>query len=111
MALLFPGLAPVCETYGIKDPQGSFIPKVSITVGNKDVVIKKIDPHDKFRSFSITLNPKNQKLVRNVGLIDLEWIDANNQPGRPVQFARTPLQSQDGGLSGFTDKINGFEAH
>lgn len=85
-AALFPGLA-LCETYGIKDPQGSFIPKVSITVGNKDVMIKKVDPHDKFKSFSITLNPRNQKLVRNVGLIDLEWIDANNQPGRAVKFA------------------------
>jgi hypothetical protein len=84
-AVLFPGIA-VCETYGIKE-QGNFVPKVSINVGNKDVVIKKIDPHDKFKSFSITLNPKNRNLVRNVGLIDLEWIDANNQPGKPIKFA------------------------
>lgn len=85
-AMLFPGLA-FCETYGIKDPQGNFVPKVSITVGNKDVVIKKVDAHDKFKSFSIKLNPNNRKLVRNVGLIDMEWIDANSHPGRPVKFA------------------------
>ncbi|MBI5248394.1 MAG: hypothetical protein HY912_02770 [Desulfomonile tiedjei] len=75
------------ETYGIKDPQGNFLPKVSVTVGNREVVIKKVDPSDKFKSFSVTLNPKNRNLVRNVGLIDLEWIDASNQAGRAVQFA------------------------
>ena len=85
VAVIFPGES-FSETYGIKDSQGNFIPKATVTVGNKDVVIKKVDPHDKFNSFSITLNPKNQKLVRNVGLIDLEWIDANNQAGKSVPF-------------------------
>ena len=86
VAVIFPGES-FSETYGIKDSQGNFIPKATVTVGNKDVVIKKVDPHDKFNSFSITLNPKNQKLVRNVGLIELEWIDANNQPSKAVPFA------------------------
>lgn len=86
VAALVPG-AGFCETYGIKDSQGNFVPKVSVTVGNKDVTIKKIDVHDRFKSFSIVLNPKNRNLVRNVGLIDLEWIDASNQPGKAVQFA------------------------
>jgi hypothetical protein len=75
-----------CETYGIKDPQGNFVPKVNITVGKKDVLIKKTDPKQSFRSISITLN-KNRNLSRNVGLLNLEWLDANNVPSKAIPFA------------------------
>jgi hypothetical protein len=76
-----------CETYGIKDDQGVFVPKVTVTITGKDLIIKKTDPQDKFRSFSLTLNRKNSNLIRNVGLISMEWIDATNKPTKPVLFA------------------------
>jgi hypothetical protein len=79
--------AGLCETYGIKDDQGIFLPKVTVTVTGKDLIIKKTDPQDKFRSFSLTLNRKNSNLIRNVGLISMEWIDATNKPTKPVLFA------------------------
>lgn len=83
-------VAARCETYGIKDAQGDFAPKVDVTITAKEVVIKKRDPQEKFRSFSIALNSKNRNLIRNVGLIDLEWIDSANKPMKPVSFARPP---------------------
>jgi hypothetical protein len=81
--------AGLCETYGIKDSEGNFVPKVNVTITGREVIIKKTDPQDKFRSFQIILNRKNNKLVQNVGLISLEWIDANNKPTNPVLFAGT----------------------
>jgi len=76
-----------CETFGIKDSRGSFVPKVSITVGNKDVTIKKLDPEEQFRSISVTLHPRNSALERNVGHLDIEWSDAHNKAGKPMPFA------------------------
>jgi hypothetical protein len=76
-----------CETFGLKDSQGMFVPKVTVTIADKDVIIKKTDPQDKFRSFKLTLNRKNNKLIQNVGLIGLEWIDPTNKLTKPGLFA------------------------
>ncbi len=80
-------LSAAGETYGLRDAQGNFVPKVTVTIKNKEVLIKKVDPQERFKSFSLTLNPNNRNLIRNVGLIELEWIDSNNQPTKPVRFA------------------------
>ena len=86
--LLFP--APVqCETYGIKDQAGKFVPKVSIDVSNKEIVIKKINQQDKFRTITLTLNPKNAGLIRNLGLLSVEWINAGGKAGKAMPFAGT----------------------
>jgi hypothetical protein len=86
-SLLFvPGYAD-CETLGIKDSQGNFVPKVKVTVGARQVTIEKTDHQEKFNAFSIVLNPKNANLVRDVGLISIEWIDALGKAGKPVVFA------------------------
>jgi len=74
-----------CETYGINDPKGVFVPKVTVTVGKKDILIKKTDPQQKFRVIAITL--KNRNVIRNVGLLNVEWIDVNNVPGKPMPLA------------------------
>jgi len=76
-----------CETFGIKDPRGNFVPKVSVTVGNKEVVIKKLDPEEQFRSISVTLVPRNSALERNVGHLEIQWIDAQNKAGKLMPFA------------------------
>jgi hypothetical protein len=83
-AVLFPAEA-ACETLGIKDPKGNFVPKVTVTVGNKEVEIKKTDPQASFTSISLTL--KNHKLIQNVTLLDIQWVNANNEPGKPLPFA------------------------
>ena len=83
-AILFPAEA-ACETLGIKDPKGDFVPKVTVTVGNKEVEIKKTDPQASFPSISLTL--KNHKLIQNVTLLDIQWVNAKNEPGTPLPFA------------------------
>jgi hypothetical protein len=83
-AVLFPAEA-ACETLGIKDAKGNFVPKVTVTVGNKEVEIKKTDPQTSFASISLTL--KNHKLILNVTLLDIQWVNVNNEPGKPLPFA------------------------
>jgi hypothetical protein len=75
-----------CETYGTKDARGEFAKKVTIVVGEKDLVLKKINPEEKFASIAITLNPRNAVLMRNVGKLKMEWIAPGNRPGRPFDF-------------------------
>lgn len=84
--LLLVPLYAAGETYGLRDRQGNFVPKVTVTIKSKEVLIKKVDPQEKFKSFSIALNPNNRNLIRNVGLIELEWIDSSNQPSKPILF-------------------------
>jgi len=83
----FLGQIGLCQTFGVKDQRGDFVPKVTIVVSSKDILIKKTDPQDKFRSISLTLNPKNANLRRDVGLLNIEWLDANNKAGKPMPFA------------------------
>jgi hypothetical protein len=85
-AVLFPAKA-ASETLGVKDSKGNFVPKVTVTVGNKEVEIKKIDPQAKFASISIALNSKYHKLLQNVTHIEIQWVNANNQPGKPLLLA------------------------
>ncbi len=75
------------EIYGVKDASGNFQPRLEITVGNKEVVLKKVNPQDRFRSLAITLNPKNANLIRNVGLLNMEWVNSAGKAGKEVQFA------------------------
>jgi hypothetical protein len=85
-AVLFPVVA-ACETLGVKDLKGNFVPRVTVTVGNKEVEIKKIDPQARFASISIALNSKYHKLLRNVTHLEIQWVNANNEPGKPLLFA------------------------
>jgi len=75
-----------CETYGFRNAQGKFVPKVSVTVGTKEIVIRKVKPAEKFNSIAFILNQKNVGLTRNVNMLNLEWIDAANKPGKPIPF-------------------------
>ncbi len=83
---LFPHLG-LCETYGIKDADGNFAPKLNVGVEKKEVVIKKTNPRDKFRFFTLKLNPGNRNLLRNVALLQVEWIGPDNRISKPVPFA------------------------
>jgi hypothetical protein len=76
-----------CETMGFKDAQGRFVPRVNVTVANKQIVIKKINPQEKFRPISLVLNAKNTRLIHNVGLLDIEWVDAAERTGKPMKLA------------------------
>ncbi len=76
-----------CETFGIKDQRGNFVPKVTITVGGKEILIKKTDPQAKFNSIALTLNSKYHKLINNVTSLNVEWVNAQNRPGKPLPFA------------------------
>jgi len=51
------------------------------------IMIKKINAQEKFRPISLVLNPKNTGLIRNVGLLDIEWVDAADRAGKPMKFA------------------------
>lgn len=84
--LFFPH-AGHCEIFGIKDADGHFTPKVDVVVEKKEVVIKKVDPQDKFRSFALKLNPANKNLLRNVASLQVEWIAPGNRVSKPVPFA------------------------
>jgi hypothetical protein len=84
LGFLFPSIG-AGETYGIKDPKGVFVPKVTVTVGKKDIAIKKTDPQQKFRVIAITL--KNRKVIQNVNLLNVEWVDSNNVPGKAMPLA------------------------
>jgi len=75
----------LCETYGFKDERGAFAPKVTVTVGNREILIKKTNPGDKF-TISLTINKRNRPLVSNVTSLKLQWINLQNQAGRPVPF-------------------------
>ncbi|MFH0821830.1 MAG: hypothetical protein V2B18_03705 [Pseudomonadota bacterium] len=75
------------ETLGVKESDGSFVPKLDVTVGDKEIVIRKIKPEDKIQSLSITLNKKNRALVQNAALLNVLWLDQNSKPGRAVIFA------------------------
>ncbi len=77
----------LCETYGIKDADGNFVPKLNVAVEKKEVVIKKTNPRDKFRFFALKLNTGNRNLLRNVALLQVEWIATDNRISRPVPFA------------------------
>ncbi|MGA8831376.1 MAG: hypothetical protein WB554_07210 [Desulfomonilaceae bacterium] len=73
--------------YGIKDPKGAFVPKVSVEVGKKEILITKVDPREKFKSFALVLNRKSPALIRNISSVNVEWIASDNRPTKPVPFA------------------------
>ncbi len=75
------------QTYGIVDETGEFVPKVTVSVENKEILIKKVEPREKFRSISIKINKNNPKLIHNVGLLNIQWISYQNRAGRPLPFA------------------------
>jgi len=83
---VLPKLVPA-EIYGVKDTAGNFQPRLDITMGNKEVVLKKVNPQDRFRSLAINLNPKNANLIRHVGLLNMEWVNSAGKAGKEVQFA------------------------
>ncbi len=72
--------------YGIKDAQGNFLPKATVSLGKKEVVISKIDPEEKFKSFALVLNSKNTNLLKNLSQISVEWLNAENKGGKPSPF-------------------------
>jgi hypothetical protein len=74
------------ETLGARDANGAFSPKVTVSVKDKEIIIKKVDPRAKFDSISLTVNKKNGALVRNAALLKLQWLTANNQGAKPVPF-------------------------
>lgn len=71
--------------YGVKD-KGVFTPKVSVEVGKKEILINKIEPHAKFKSFALIINRKNPALIRNVNQINVEWLASDNRPTKPSPF-------------------------
>jgi hypothetical protein len=73
--------------YGITDDAGSFVPKVTVTVKKKEILIDKKDPREKFDSISLIVNRKNNLLIRNVGLLKIRWISMEGKPGKPILFA------------------------
>ena len=73
--------------YGFKDSHGAFQPKVTVSLGKKEIIISKIDPEEKFKSFALILNKKNQNLQKNVNQISVEWLNAENRGGKPTTFA------------------------
>ncbi|MFH0958846.1 MAG: hypothetical protein V1897_09105 [Pseudomonadota bacterium] len=73
--------------YGIKDSKGIFTPKISVEMGNKQIVIYKKDPHEKFKSFALILNRKNAALIRNINQLNIEWIASDNRATKAVPFA------------------------
>ncbi len=75
------------ETLGFKDAQGNFVPKLTVSLSPREVTIKKVDPQEKIKSLSIVISAKNKNLIRNIGHINIEWIDAANKPSKAVQFA------------------------
>jgi hypothetical protein len=83
------GLCPCSawsETYGVRDSEENFIPKVNVTVKPKEILIKKNDPKEQFKSIALRVNSKNSNLLRNVGLLKIQWIGAQNQAGPPALF-------------------------
>ena len=78
--------------YGLKDSKGIFTPKISVEMGNKEIVIYKTDPHEKFKSFALILNRKNAALIRNINLVNIEWIASDNRPTKPIAFAGATLR-------------------
>jgi len=85
--ILFSPKVAWCETYGARDAQGSFVAKVAVTVGDKEVTIRKVDPREQFASISLKLNAKNKELIKNVASLELIWLGAGNKAGKPVPFA------------------------
>jgi hypothetical protein len=77
-----------CETFGIKDAQGNFVPKVEVNVGKKDVFIKKTNTNDRFTPFSLILNKKNTNLVNNVAQLNVQW-DVAGKLGKAIPFTGT----------------------
>ncbi|MEW6529588.1 MAG: hypothetical protein AB1473_02055 [Thermodesulfobacteriota bacterium] len=75
------------ETYGIKDASGKFVPKVTVTVEDKEVVIKKVNPQEKFGNIEVRLNAKNQTLVRNVPLLHVQWIQPGDKPNKAMPLS------------------------
>ncbi len=75
------------ETYGVQGPNGEFVPKIIVNVTDREVRIKKVEPLEKFRSISITLNRRNRPLVRNVALLKVRWVDTSGRLGRALPFA------------------------
>lgn len=73
------------ETYGVKNPQGIFVPKVTVTLDKKEILIKKLDPGQKFKSISLKI--LNRNVERNVGHLTVEWLTAANTGGKPMPFA------------------------
>jgi hypothetical protein len=75
-----------CQVYGIKDSHGGFVRKVNITMGPGEIVIKKVDPRDKFNSIALTINPRNTQFLRSVQDLRIEWINFQDKPTKPTNF-------------------------
>ena len=75
------------ETYGLKDASGKFVPKVTVTVEDKEVVIKKVNPQEKFGNIEVRLNAKNQTLIRNVPLLHVQWIQPGDKPNKAMPLS------------------------
>jgi hypothetical protein len=74
------------ETYGVKDDKGAFVPKVTINIENKEILIKKTNPNEEFASISLAVNQKNRPLVNNLTLLNVQWTNRQNQAGKPLPF-------------------------
>ena len=95
ICLSFPA-SGLAQVYGIEDDDGKFVPKIRVRVAEKEIFISKVNPKEKFGSISLTLNKKNRALVRNVGLLNIQWIDSENRPGRPLMFAEAKYNPKTG---------------
>jgi hypothetical protein len=84
--LCFPA-SSAAQVYGIEGVDGKFVPKIRVRIAEKEIVISKVKPKEKFSSISLALNKKNRALLRNVGLLDIQWIDTESRPGKPLNFA------------------------
>ncbi len=84
LILADPGYSAI---YGLRDAQGNFFPKVTVSLGKKEVVISKIDPQEKFKSFALVINKKNTNLIKNISQVSVEWLNAENKGGKPAPFS------------------------
>lgn len=72
--------------YGYRDSKGNFLPKVTVSLGKKELVISKIDSQEKFKSFALIVNKKNTNLIKNLNQLSVEWLNAENKGGKPTSF-------------------------
>ncbi|MFC1835372.1 hypothetical protein ACFL2Q_11660, partial [Thermodesulfobacteriota bacterium] len=92
LLILFLGIVVIpcpghCETYGLKDAGGNFVPKVAVTMGDREILIKKVNPEEGFKSIALRLNKAKRKLFWNVGHLKIQWIDSRGRPGKQMLFA------------------------
>ena len=75
--------------YGVRKEDGTFVPKIAVSIKPDQITITKYNKKEKFSSISFVVNTKNKRLVRDIQdkKLKIQWIAPGAIPRMELPFA------------------------